>query len=98
MSFSATGLLLASLLYLILLFGIAWGTERGTVLRRWVRHPLVYTLSLGVYAGIWAVYGAIGMAAESGYGFLAYYLGISGAFLLAPSCSTRFFVLAGPIN
>ncbi len=37
-----------------------------------------------VYAGIWAVYGAVGMAAESGYGFLAYYLGISGAFLLAP--------------
>lgn len=84
MSFSATGLLLASLLYLMLLFGIAWGTERGTVMRRWVRHPLVYTLSLGVFAGIWAVYGAIGMAAESGYGFLAYYLGISGAFLLAP--------------
>ncbi|WP_379944943.1 ATP-binding protein [Marinobacter sp. LM1] len=84
MSFSATGLLLASLLYLIVLFGIAWGTERGTLLRRWVRHPLIYTLSLGVYAGIWAVYGAIGMAADSGYGFLAYYLGISGAFLLAP--------------
>ncbi len=84
MSFSATGLLLASLLYLILLFGIAWATERGTLPGRWVRHPLVYTLSLGVYAGIWAVYGAVGMAAESGYGFLAYYLGISGAFLLAP--------------
>ncbi len=84
MSFSASGLLLASLLYLILLFGIAWFTERGMVPRRWVRHPLVYVLSLGVYAGIWAVYGAVGMAAESGYGFLAYYLGISGAFLLAP--------------
>src|SRR5690606_2217033 len=84
MSFSATGLLLASLLYLVLLFGIAWTTERGTLLRRWVRHPLVYTLSLGVYAGIWAVYGAVGMAAESGFGFLAYYLGISGAFLLGP--------------
>jgi PAS domain S-box-containing protein len=84
MSFSATVLLFASLLYLILLFGIAWITERGTLPRRWVRHPLVYTLSLGVYAGIWAVYAAIGMAAETGYGFLAYYLGISGAFLLAP--------------
>ncbi len=84
MSFSASGLLFASLLYLILLFGIAWITERGTIPRHWVRHPLVYTLSLGVYAGIWAVYAAVGMAAESGYGFLAYYLGISGAFLLAP--------------
>jgi len=84
MSFSPSGLLLASLLYLILLFGIAWFTEKGMVPRRWVRHPLVYVLSLGVYAGIWAVYGAVGMAAESGYGFLAYYLGISSAFLLAP--------------
>ncbi|MDN6318841.1 MAG: ATP-binding protein [Marinobacter sp.] len=84
MSFSASGLLFASLLYLILLFGIAWVTERNMLPRHWVRHPLVYTLSLGVYAGIWAVYAAIGLAAESGYGFLAYYLGISGAFLLAP--------------
>lgn len=84
MSFSASNLLAVSLAYLLVLFGIAWGTEQGTRLRQWVRHPLVYTLSLGVYAGIWAVYGAIGMAAETGYGFLAYYLGISGAFLLAP--------------
>ncbi len=84
MSFSATGLLLASLLYLSLLFGVAWVTEQGLLPRHWVRHPLVYSLSLGVYAGIWAVYAAVGMAAESGYGFLAYYLGISGAFLLAP--------------
>ncbi|MEX2474285.1 ATP-binding protein [Marinobacter sp.] len=84
MSFSAPGLLLASLLYLILLFGVAWITERGLLPRHWVRHPLVYTLSLGVYAGIWAVYAAVGVAAESGFGFLAYYLGISGAFLLAP--------------
>lgn len=84
MSFSATGLLFASLLYLLVLFGIAWITERGVLPRHWVRHPLVYTLSLGVYAGIWAVYAAVGVAAETGYGFLAYYLGISGAFLLAP--------------
>ena len=84
MSFSAPGLLLASLLYLVLLFAIAHGTERGLVPRRVVRHPLVYILSLGVYAGIWAVYAAVGLAAETGFGFLAYYLGISGAFLLAP--------------
>ncbi|MBD3639726.1 MAG: ATPase, partial [Marinobacter sp.] len=84
MSFSAPGLVLASLVYLLLLFGVAWITEQGMLPKQWVRHPLVYTLSLGVYAGIWAVYAAIGMAAETGYGFLAYYLGISGAFLLAP--------------
>ena len=48
MSFSATGLLLCSLLYLMLLFGIAWVTERGMLPRHWVRHRLVYSLSLGV--------------------------------------------------
>ena len=71
MSFSASSLLAASFLYLLLLFGIAWITERGILPRSWVRHPLVYTLSLGVYAGIWALYGSVGAAAEYGYGFLA---------------------------
>lgn len=84
MSFSLPVLVVISLGYLLTLFGIAHATERGRLPGRWVRHPLVYTLSLGVYAGTWAVYGAVGVAAEYGYGFLAYYLGISGAFLLAP--------------
>jgi PAS domain S-box-containing protein len=84
MSFSLPVLIVISLGYLLTLFGIAHATEIGRLPGRWVRHPLVYTLSLGVYAGTWAVYGAIGVAAEYGYGFLAYYLGISGAFLLAP--------------
>jgi len=84
MTFNAAGLLLASFAYLALLFGIAWATEHTPKLRAWVRHPLVYTLSLGVFAGIWAIYGAVSMAMESGYDFIAYYLGISVAFLLAP--------------
>ncbi|MFC4260248.1 ATP-binding protein [Marinobacter lacisalsi] len=84
MSFSLPVLIVISLGYLLTLFGIAHATERGRLPGRWARNPLVYTLSLGVYAGTWAVYGAVGVAAEYGYGFLAYYLGISGAFLLAP--------------
>lgn len=84
MSFSLPVLVAISLAYLLTLFGIAHATESKRLPGRWARHPLVYTLSLGVYAGTWAVYGAVGVAAEYGYGFLAYYLGISGAFLLAP--------------
>ncbi|MDG5499784.1 ATP-binding protein [Marinobacter sp. BGYM27] len=84
MSFSLTTLILVSFGYLLLLFGIAHITERGIIPKRWVRHPVVYVLSLGVYAGTWAVYGAVGMAGEFGFGFIAYYIGISGAFLLAP--------------
>lgn len=84
MNFSPAGLLLISVAYLGLLFAIAWISERGVLPRELVRHPLIYVLSLGVYAGIWSMYASVGAAAESGYGFLAYYLGISGAFLLAP--------------
>lgn len=89
MSFSAPSLLLASLLYLVLLFGIAWVTEKGALPRSWIRHPLVYTLSLGVYAGIWAVYAAVGMAAESGFGFLATTWASAAPFCWHRFCSTR---------
>ena len=51
MSFSLTTLILVSFGYLLLLFGIAHITERGIIPKRWVRHPVVYVLSLGVYAG-----------------------------------------------
>lgn len=84
MSFELAELLLISFAYLLCLFGVAHATERGWLPRRWARHPLVYVLSLGVYAGAWGVYGAVGMAHDYGYGYLAYYFGICGAFLLAP--------------
>ncbi|MGA6105141.1 ATP-binding protein [Pseudomonas solani] len=83
-SFSLSQLILISAAYLFTLFGVAWLSDRGFVPRRIVRHPLTYTLSLGVYASAWAFYGTVGLAYQYGYGFLASYLGISGAFLLAP--------------
>jgi Na+/proline symporter/signal transduction histidine kinase len=84
MSFSLTQLILISAAYLLALFGVAWLSDRGFVPRWIVRHPLTYTLSLGVYASAWAFYGTVGLAYQYGYGFLASYLGVSGAFLLAP--------------
>ncbi|MFA5562652.1 MAG: ATP-binding protein [Candidatus Caldatribacteriota bacterium] len=84
MSFSLTHLILISISYLITLFAVAWMTERGWVPRRLVRHPITYTLSIGVYASSWAFYGAVGLAYRYGNGFLSIYLGLSGAFLLAP--------------
>ncbi|XOZ33219.1 ATP-binding protein [Halomonadaceae bacterium KBTZ08] len=84
MSFSVPTLLLISALYLAILFGIAHATDRNWLPRRWTHHPLVYILSLGVFAGAWAVFGAVSMAHNFGYGYLAYYLGLCGAFLLAP--------------
>jgi Na+/proline symporter/nitrogen-specific signal transduction histidine kinase len=74
----------AGVVYLVLLFLIAYATERGAIPERWVRHPSVYVLSLGVYATSWSYYGSVGFAAEQGYLFLTIYLGVTVAFLLSP--------------
>ncbi len=74
----------AGVIYLLLLFLIAHATERGLIPERWVRHPAVYVLSLGVYASSWSYYGSVGFAAEQGYLFLTIYLGVTIAFLLSP--------------
>ncbi|MCP5162443.1 MAG: PAS domain S-box protein [Hahellaceae bacterium] len=84
MSFSISQLFVVGVGYLLLLFGLAHATEKGLIPKQWVRHPITFTLSLGVYASAWAFYGAVGLAYEYGYGFLAYYLGVCGAYLLAP--------------
>ncbi len=78
------GVVLLGLSYLGLLFGCGMAVERGWVPVRITRHPMVYTLALGVYASAWAIYGSIELAANAGFGYLAYYLGPAGAFLLAP--------------
>ena len=70
-------LVAASLAYVIFLFLVAFVVERraraGAV--RWLRSPLVYTLSLSVYCTAWTFYGAVGYAARSGLEFLTIYLG-----------------------
>ncbi|ACL72116.1 two-component sensor CbrA [Thioalkalivibrio sulfidiphilus HL-EbGr7] len=70
--------------YLALLFFVAHATEKGWLPDALVRHPLVYALSLGVYATSWSFYGSVGFAGEQGYNFLTIYLGVTLAFALAP--------------
>jgi PAS domain S-box-containing protein len=70
--------------YLLLLFLIAYATDRGIVPERWVSNPLTYTLSLGVYATSWSFYGSVGFADRQGYLFLTIYLGVTIAFVLSP--------------
>lgn len=70
--------------YLLLLFGIAFITDRGWIPERIVHHPIVYVLSLGVFASVWAYYTSVGNALRDGYGYLAHSIGISLAFLLSP--------------
>ncbi len=74
----------ASICYLLLLFFIAYATESGIIPERLIKHPLVYILSLGVYATSWSFYGSVGFAEREGFQFLTIYLGVTFAFLLAP--------------
>jgi len=70
-------LVLASLAYVLFLFLVAWWAERRAVIgqTRWLRSPIIYTLSLSVYCTAWTFYGAVGYAARSGLEFLTIYLG-----------------------
>ena len=84
MNISLTELLLLGTGFLSLLFLAAYIAEKGIIPSKFIHHPAVYTFSLGVYASTWAIYGSVEFAHQYGFNFLAYYLGISGIFLLAP--------------
>lgn len=66
------------LLYLVVLFTIAWwvdkNADRGS---RIVNNPWIYALSLAVYCTAWTFYGSVGRAATSGIDFITTFLGPS---------------------
>jgi signal transduction histidine kinase/Na+/proline symporter len=84
MNFDLSQVALIGLGYLLLLFGIAYITERGWIPDRITSHPITYILSLGIFASAWAFYGVVDLAFQYGYGALAYYLGTGALFLFAP--------------
>ncbi|MDD9960175.1 MAG: ATP-binding protein [Gammaproteobacteria bacterium] len=84
MNYELSTLLLLGSSYLVLLFGIAFVTDKGWIPQRLVRHPIVYVFSLGVFASVWAYYTSVGNALRDGYGYLAHSIGISLAFLFSP--------------
>ncbi|MEH0667338.1 hybrid sensor histidine kinase/response regulator [Vibrio scophthalmi] len=62
-----------SLLYLGLLFLIAWyGDNRVKWLSRW--RPWVYSLSIAVYCTSWTFYGTVGQASSNPWSFLPIYV------------------------
>lgn len=84
MNFELSTLFFLGVGYLGSLFGIAYLTDRGYIPPGLVRHPLVYALSLGVFASVWSYYATTGNAFRDGFGYLAPFIGISLAFLLSP--------------
>jgi Na+/proline symporter/nitrogen-specific signal transduction histidine kinase len=70
-------LIVVCLIYVAILFGVAFMAERAAAQGRggWLRSPFVYTLSLSIYCTAWTFYGAVGYAARSGLEYLTIYLG-----------------------
>ncbi len=69
-------LVLASLVYIGVLFAIAHFGDKRVRQQRLIPHrPLIYSLSLAIYCTSWTYYGAVGSAATKGWEFFAIYLG-----------------------
>ncbi len=69
-------IVVCSLLYLGLLFAIAyWADRRADQNRSVISSATIYALSLAVYCTAWTYYGSVGRAAVTGIGFLPIYLG-----------------------
>ena len=78
------GLLVAvSLLYIAVLFGIAWfGDRRARTHGASQRRPIIYSLALAIYCTSWTFYGAVGQAATAGWSFASIFVGPILTFLL----------------
>ncbi|MEC8582264.1 MAG: sodium:solute symporter, partial [Pseudomonadota bacterium] len=76
---SFNALLAICLAYVFFLFVVAFVAERSAMQGRvrWLRSPVVYTLSLSIYCTAWTFYGAVGSAARNGIEYVAIYLGPS---------------------
>ena len=69
-------IIIASIVYVSSMFFVArWG-DRGSVLAQKVtRHPITYSLALGIYCTSWTYFGAVGTASTDGWQFLSILLG-----------------------
>lgn len=76
---SLTHLLSLALLYVSLLFAVAWWFDRRSQMGASVRdvrlRPWVYALSLGVYCSSWTFYGAVGSSTAQPWSHAPVYLG-----------------------
>ncbi|MBL0102523.1 MAG: histidine kinase [Bacteroidetes bacterium] len=76
-------IMISAILYLSILFGIAYYAEnRQKKGKSIINNPLVYALSLGVYCTAWTYFGSVGRASQHGIEFLAIYIGPTIAAIL----------------
>ena len=96
-----SGLLLSALaiIYLLLLFAVAFYGERKSVYPGRARlRPYIYSLSLGVYCTTWTFFGAVGTAARDGWSYLPIYLGPALVFLFGTPFLERLVAVARAHN
>ena len=91
-------LALACLLYVTLLFYIAWRGDRLGSQQLPAKSTLVYSLSLAVYCSSWTFFGAVGTASSRGWDFFAIYLGPILLFLLGYRLIQRIIVISKQQN
>jgi Na+/proline symporter/signal transduction histidine kinase len=90
---SPFSLILIALVYMALLFAIAWVGDKQRIAREHRKIQAgIYSLSLAVYCTSWTFYGAVGSAATTGWGFLPIYLGPALVFLLGHDLIRRIAV------
>ena len=83
MIFSLPQILAFIVVYLSGLFAVAYLADRGIIPEKITRHPAIYVLSLGVFAGALASNGIVTLAHQYGYSFLLYYIGVVVMFVTA---------------
>ncbi|MDA9004089.1 histidine kinase, partial [bacterium] len=94
MTFDFIHIAIIGVSYLLILFGIAYITDKGWMPDAITNHPITYILSMGIFASAWAYYGLVDLAGEFGYGALAYYLGTGAFFLFSPAIQAPLAKLA----
>jgi Na+/proline symporter/signal transduction histidine kinase/ActR/RegA family two-component response regulator len=67
--------IMVALAYIGLLFVIASYGDRLRRLHAGRARPMIYALSLAIYCTSWTFFGSVGLATESGFDFLAIYIG-----------------------
>ncbi len=91
--------LFVSLVYLGLLFAIAWRGDRRAPPAAGTRYGnLLYCLSLGVFCTSWTFYGAVGTAAMAGWDFLSIYTGPILLFTVGSPIITKIIRIAKQQN
>jgi len=82
--FSIYFIIITFLIYMGILFFIAYAVDNKNFLNSKKLTPYIYALSFSIFCTAWTYYGSVGLAVNSGFLFLSVYLGPTLIILLWP--------------